>query len=486
MPNFIVDMEAPRLRDEETFRAALTQAPAASEVGRTDRDAATLGMDYAETEAGGDVLAREADARRAGKVPGGRKWVAEGPENAVYLEENAAELKDTFDSLVSNGILRDSEVDWSDVETFVRQQQGMADAVERAHIQNRRVDLAEAYRKGEITAEEARTEAERLNGELDRLQQGETGLAYSALEQIVRMTTRDVPHALRRGAEGLLMGGSAAAIAGSVVPGIGNVVSALGGAVAGGQAGLARGFFESSQESNRAEFLLNMLLTRDDAGKYLDEAAIRNSAELYGLAGAAVDVAGAAVAGKLLGPALRSVKNVFGFGAGELAEEAALAAAKDSRLAPMLLRAMRDAGLGAAAEGATEGVQQALSEQMQASVKNDLHRMGLNWYEEKEKGLAGREAWKNIAAAVQEGAGMGLVFHVLPGLGRLALDRRAAGRARNFAEKTSLQRKRWTLSEGRERGMCRLCASSPISNPAACIRRCTCLRPRHGSCRRAA
>jgi len=406
----------------------------ASSVAERDRAAQELGTTYGMADAGWDDVQTEVKVQNASRVPHADKWVAEAPENVAFLNEDADGLLSVYDSLMENGILGEEGIDRETVEDIARDGNGLLKALQRGRINNLRTDLGQRYLKGEITADEARAEVERLNGELAAAQGNDPIGFFRAVEQFYRMGTRDLPNIAYRGLEGALMGASAGAIAGTVIPGAGNIAGAGGGAVAGLSAGAARGAFETSQQMEEANFVLDLLMEKDDAGQYLDEYTVKEYARAYGMVSAFVEIAGDAAAMKILSPVLKTVGAALRKSASTVAKDAIRAAMKDKSLAPVVGRLVRGVGAGALAEGTEEAVQQGISEQLETMAKNALNDAGVNYYREEQKGLLGSEAWSGILESGIEGAKMGMWFHLLPGVTKFALDTQSVLRAQEFAD----------------------------------------------------
>lgn len=407
----------------------------ASDVAQKDKAASQLGMSYEMANAGWDDVQKEAQVKKAAEIPNANKWVAESPENSAFLKDDHDGLMTVYDGLVSSGILSEHDLDRSTAEDIASGGSNVGKALERARINQQMVDLGQAYLDGRISMEEARAAAEGYNKQLADLQSEDPLGFYGAVEQFYRMGASDLPHLLYRGLEGGLAGASAGAVAGSVVPGLGTIAGASSGALAGFGANIARGTFESAQKAESALEALNLLTERDDAGNYLnDDDTVKNFAHLYGMGSAAIETAGDAVALKILAPVFKTVGAAFSKPATDVAKDAIKLAMREKSFAPLWGRFATGVGLGALSEGAEEGTQEALGQQIEAWAKNYLNEIGSNYFREDQEGLLGGEAWSSVLENAVEGAKVGVWFHLLPGFTKLAIDSYSVSRAREFTE----------------------------------------------------
>lgn len=420
----------------------------AAEIGKRDQAAEVMGTTYGEADAGWDDISTEMQIRKAESVPNADKWVAESSENASFLDVDADALMSVYDDLQAQGFLTDQDIDRSTMQDIASSgPSGLEDTLERGRLANERTDIGLAYREGRISADEARSQLSSIDDRLAVLSERRSDPLgfYGFVEQGYRMLTRDLPQAGYRALEGGLVGASAGAAAGATlgtaVPVVGNLVGAgggaLGGAFGGAAAGLARGMFESSRDMEEANFLADMLKQKDDAGQYLDEESVRNAAMLYGNLSALVEVGGDALSVavlKYVSPAVKTAMAKLGVQSPKLFVKDAVKTAISNKSAwPALRRFVVGMGLGAAAEGAEEAVQEGISGQIEATTKNWLADLGVNYFREEQKGLLSGDTWAQMAEAGIEGAKVGAWFVLLPGVTQLAVDSARVSRAREFA-----------------------------------------------------
>lgn len=420
----------------------------AAEIGKRDQAAEVMGTTYGEADAGWDDVSTEMQIRKAESVPNADKWVAESQENASFLDADADALMAVYDDLQAQGFLTEHDIDRSTMRDVASSgPSGLEDTLERGRLANQRTDIGLAYREGRISADEARFQLSSIDDRLAVLSERRSDPLgfYGFVEQGYRMLTRDLPQAGYRALEGGLVGASAGAAAGATlgtaVPVVGNLVGAgggaLGGAFGGAAAGLARGMFESSRDMEEANFLADMLIQKDDAGQYLDEESVRNAAMLYGNLSALVEVGGDALSVavlKYVSPAVKTAMAKLGVQSPKLFVKDAVKTALSNKSAwPALRRFVVGMGLGAAAEGAEEAVQEGISGQIEATTKNWLADLGVNYFREEQKGLLSGDTWAQMVEAGIEGAKVGAWFVLLPGVTQLAVDSARVSRAREFA-----------------------------------------------------
>ncbi len=238
---------------------------------------------------------------------------------------------------------------------------------------------------------------------------------YGAIEQLPRMIGYDAQYA----GAGALVGGTI----GSAVPGIGT----LAGAGVGGAMGMAY----TAANSEQGSFAADLLVQKDDAGNYLDPAAVQKAASLYGLLSGAVEVGGDALMFKLFKPVGGTIREAFSRRA---ARDAIREAAANRSLWPALRAFAGGAGKAAAVEGTQEFAQEGISTQIEATAKNLLSDAGANYYREQQAGAFSREGLSRMLEAGMAAAKTGPWFYAIPGGIRLTLDTRSALRAREFAE----------------------------------------------------
>lgn len=420
----------------------------AAEIGKRDQAAEVMGTTYGEADAGWDDISTEMQIRKAESVPNADKWVAESSENASFLDTDADALMAVYDDLRAQGLLTEHDIDRSTMQDVALSgPSGLEDTLERGRLANERTDIGLAYREGRISADEARSQLSSIDDRISAISERRSDPLgfYGFVEQGYRMLTRDLPQAGYRALEGGLVGASAGAAAGATlgtaVPVVGNLVGAgggaLGGAFGGAAAGLARGMFESSRDMEEANFLADMLKQKDDAGQYLDEESVRNAAMLYGNLSALVEVGGDALSVavlKYVSPAVKTAMAKLGVQSPKLFVKDAVKTAVSNKSAwPALRRFIVGMGLGSAAEGAEEAVQEGISGQIEATTKNWLADLGVNYFREEQKGLLSGDTWAQMAEAGIEGAKVGAWFVLLPGVTQLAVDSARVSRAREFA-----------------------------------------------------
>lgn len=420
----------------------------AVEIGKRDQAAEVMGTTYGEADAGWDDVSTEMQIRKAESVPNADKWVAESQENASFLDADADALMSVYDDLQAQGLLTEYDIDRSTMQDVASGgPSGLEDTLERGRLANERTDIGLAYREGRISADEARSQLSSIDDRLALLSERRSDPLgfYGFVEQGYRMLTRDLPQAGYRALEGGLVGASAGAAAGATlgtaVPVVGNLVGAgggaLGGAFGGAAAGLARGMFESGRDMEEANFLADMLKQKDDAGQYLDEESVRNAAMLYGNLSALVEVGGDALSVavlKYVSPAVKTAMAKLGVQSPKLFVKDAVKTAVSNKSAwPALRRFIVGMGLGATAEGAEEAVQEGISGQIEATTKNWLADLGVNYFREEQKGLLSGDTWAQMVEAGIEGAKVGAWFVLLPGVTQLAVDSARVSRAREVA-----------------------------------------------------
>lgn len=420
----------------------------AAEIGKRDQAAEAMGTTYGEADAGWDDISTEMQIRKAESVPNADKWVAESSENASFLDTDADALMSVYEDLRAQGFLTDQDIDRGTITDIASSgPSGLEDTLEIGRLANERTDIWLAYREGRISADDARSQLSNIDNRLAVLSERRSDPLgfYGFVEQGYRMLTRDLPQAGHRALEGGLVGASAGAAAGATlgtaVPVVGNLVGAgggaLGGAFGGAAAGLARGMFESGRDMEEANFLADMLKQKDDAGQYLDEESVRNAAMLYGNLSALVEVGGDALSVavlKYVSPAVKTAMAKLGVQSPKLFVKDAVKTAVSNKSAwPALRRFIVGMGLGAAAEGAEEAVQEGISGQIEATTKNWLADLGVNYFREEQKGLLSGDTWAQMAEAGIEGAKVGAWFVLLPGVTQLAVDSARVSRAREFA-----------------------------------------------------
>lgn len=419
MRDFLDNMAAP-VRNRSAVRLALhnPNARSASDIAGVERTARTLGMGYGLADAGGQDAALEARAREIEQNPVADAWTAKDEENIAFLNEDQQALADVYDSLVASGILHEADADRETVINASGAGDDVAAAWKRGVIQNRIAGYGLQFQRGEYeNLDELRANILAAQKELEALRGNASDALgiYGAIEQLPRMIGYDAQYA----GAGALVGGTI----GSAVPGIGT----LAGAGVGGAMGMAY----TAANSEQGSFAADLLVQKDDAGNYLDPAAVQKAASLYGLLSGAVEVGGDALMFKLFKPVGGTIREAFSRRA---ARDAIREAAANRSLWPALRAFAGGAGKAAAVEGAQEFAQEGISTQIEATAKNLLSDAGANYYREQQAGAFSREGLSRMLEAGMAAAKTGPWFYAIPGGIRLTLDTRSALRAREFAE----------------------------------------------------
>lgn len=419
MRDFLDNMAAP-VRSRGAVRLALhnPNARSASDIAGVERTARTLGMGYGLADAGGQDAALEARAREIEQNPVADAWTAKDEENIAFLNEDQQALADVYDSLVASGILHEADADRETVINASGAGDDVAAAWKRGVILNRIAGYGLQFQRGEYeNLDELRANILAAQKELEALRGNASDALgiYGAIEQLPRMIGYDAQYA----GAGALVGGTI----GSAVPGIGT----LAGAGVGGAMGMAY----TAANSEQGSFAADLLVQKDDAGNYLDPAAVQKAASLYGLLSGAVEVGGDALMFKLFKPLGGTIREAFSRRA---ARDAIREAAANRSLWPALRAFAGGAGKAAAVEGAQEFAQEGISTQIEATAKNLLSDAGANYYREQQAGAFSREGLSRMLEAGMAAAKTGPWFYAIPGGIRLTLDTRSALRAREFAE----------------------------------------------------
>ena len=419
MRDFLDNMAAP-VRSRGAVRLALhnPNARSASDIAGVERTARTLGMGYGLADAGGQDAALEARAREIEQNPVADAWTAKDEENIAFLNEDQQALADVYDSLVASGILHEADADRETVINASGAGDDVAAAWKRSVILNRIAGYGLQFQRGEYeNLDELRANILAAQKELEALRGNASDALgiYGAIEQLPRMIGYDAQYA----GAGALVGGTI----GSAVPGIGT----LAGAGVGGAMGMAY----TAANSEQGSFAADLLVQKDDAGNYLDPAAVQKAASLYGLLSGAVEVGGDALMFKLFKPVGGTIREAFSRRA---ARDAIREAAANRSLWPALRAFAGGAGKAAAVEGAQEFAQEGISTQIEATAKNLLSDAGANYYREQQAGAFSREGLSRMLEAGMAAAKTGPWFYAIPGGIRLTLDTRSALRAREFAE----------------------------------------------------
>ena len=359
-----------------------------------------------------------ARAREIEQNPVADAWTAKDEENIAFLNEDQQALADVYDSLVASGILHEADADRETVINASGAGDDVAAAWKRGVILNRIAGYGLQFQRGEYeNLDELRANILAAQKELEALRGNASDALgiYGAIEQLPRMIGYDAQYA----GAGALVGGTI----GSAVPGIGT----LAGAGVGGAMGMAY----TAANSEQGSFAADLLVQKDDAGNYLDPAAVQKAASLYGLLSGAVEVGGDALMFKLFKPLGGTIREAFSRRA---ARDAIREAAANRSLWPALRAFAGGAGKAAAVEGAQEFAQEGISTQIEATAKNLLSDAGANYYREQQAGAFSREGLSRMLEAGMAAAKTGPWFYAIPGGIRLTLDTRSALRAREFAE----------------------------------------------------
>lgn len=359
-----------------------------------------------------------ARAREIEQNPVADAWTAKDEENIAFLNEDQQALADVYDSLVASGILHEADADRETVINASGAGDDVAAAWKRGVILNRIAGYGLQFQRGEYeNLDELRANILAAQKELEALRGNASDALgiYGAIEQLPRMIGYDAQYA----GAGALVGGTI----GSAVPGIGT----LAGAGVGGAMGMAY----TAANSEQGSFAADLLVQKDDAGNYLDPAAVQKAASLYGLLSGAVEVGGDALMFKLFKPVGGTIREAFSRRA---ARDAIREAAANRSLWPALRAFAGGAGKAAAVEGTQEFAQEGISTQIEATAKNLLSDAGANYYREQQAGAFSREGLSRMLEAGMAAAKTGPWFYAIPGGIRLTLDTRSALRAREFAE----------------------------------------------------
>lgn len=388
------------------------------QIARDEALAEALNMPSGAVALDRESAEREAAARELEQSPQLMEWAGKNEGNAAFAREDKQALADVYDSLVDSGILHEADADRETVINASGAGDDVAAAWKRGVILNRIAGYGLQFQRGEYeNLDELRANILAAQKKLEALRgdASDTLGIYGAIEQLPRMIGYDAQYA----GAGALVGGTI----GSVVPGIGTAA----GAGVGGAAGMAY----TAANSEQGSFAADLLVQKDDAGNYLDLAAIQKAASLYGLLSGAVEVGGDALMFKLMKPVGGAIREAF---SKKAARDAIREAAANKSLWPALRSFAAGAGKAAAIEGAQEFTQEGLSTQIEATTKNLLSDAGANYYRRHQAGAFSREGLSRMLEAGVTAAKIGPWFYAIPGGIRLTLDTRSALRAREFAE----------------------------------------------------
>ena len=457
---YLEDMQSPILHRENqssgSTRFAL-QNPSlldANAVGERDQLAQDSGTSFGMADAGFDDLKQEARIKRAESVPGADKFVDKAQENVAFLDADADGLSSTYQSLLDNGMLDESEFSPDQFDAI----KNGRNTLERARLQMEYANLGNSYVNGQVkTPEDLAALRDKLSVLKERMRtldadKDDPTFLFSALEQGYRMVTSDFPAILKGGAKGaswgmvagMGIGATGGAAVGSVVPLAGTAAGATAGAIAGGLSGAAAGFkagaagamYEQSQKLETGSMMADQLLEKDDLGQYVDPEAAKIAAQGYGLVAGLVEVGGDVVGAKIaFGPALKFLQSKFGKTAGKAVVGGAVKAAmRDKMLGPAVMGFVRRMGAGAGAEGLEEGTQESANILAENFLKKYLNSTGQNYFRD-DQSFFSWDNMRRIGQSTWEGAAVGLWFHMLPGLTKLGSDMYGVSRAREFSEK---------------------------------------------------
>ncbi len=364
---YLEDMQSPILHRENqssgSTRFAL-QNPSlldANAVGERDQLAQDSGTSFGMADAGFDDLKQEARIKRAESVPGADRFVDKAQENVAFLDADADGLSSTYQSLLDNGMLDESEFNPDQFDAI----KNGRNTLERARLQMEYANLGNSYVNGQVkTPEDLAALRDKLSVLKERMRtldanKDDPTFLFSALEQGYRMVTSDFPAILKGGAKGaswgmvagMGIGATGGAAVGSVVPLAGTAAGATAGAIAGGLSGAAAGFkagsagamYEQSQKLETGSMMADQLLEKDDLGQYVDPEAAKIAAQGYGLVAGLVEVGGDVVGAKIaFGPALKFLQSKFGKTAGKAVVGGAVKAAmRDKMLGPAVMGFVR-------------------------------------------------------------------------------------------------------------------------------------------------
>lgn len=333
-----------------------------------------------------DRAEREALAQRIQSDPVLARYAGMSPENAAIVRDDEGGLLGVIHAVGEAG--RDIGEAWG---AGKRQ-------IELSDMGNRLADGDESA----LADIDAWHERERTFPERDTL--ADTLGLTSAVTQLPRMFSRDIPEAVKYAAGGALAGGGSGAIIGSAIPGVGTAGGAAAGLRIGGGAGWALGSGVAAYRAERGNFAAQFSQERDENGNRPDLETLTVSADTYALLSAGIETLGEALFLKLLKPVAGQALGRLGI-RGWL-YSAVKEAAKDKSALAVMGDITRRVLAGAALEGLEEGSQQLVSILVESTAKRHATRAGVNQFAD--EGLLPSGAGAEILESAVEGAKAGL------------------------------------------------------------------------------
>ena len=333
-----------------------------------------------------DKAEREALAQRIQSDPVLARYAGMSPENAAIVRDDEGGLLGVIHAVGEAG--RDIGEAWG---AGKRQ-------IELSDMGNRLADGDESA----LADIDAWHERERTFPERDTL--ADTLGLTSAVTQLPRMFSRDIPEAVKYAAGGALAGGGSGAIIGSAIPGVGTAGGAAAGLRIGGGAGWALGSGVAAYRAERGNFAAQFSQERDENGNRPDLETLTVSADTYALLSAGIETLGEALFLKLLKPVAGQALGRLGI-RGWL-YSAVKEAAKDKSALAVMGDITRRVLAGAALEGLEEGSQQLVSILVESTAKRHATRAGVNQFAD--EGLLPSGAGAEILESAVEGAKAGL------------------------------------------------------------------------------
>ena len=333
-----------------------------------------------------DKAEREALAQRIQSDPVLARYAGMSPENAAIVRDDEGGLLGVIHAVGETG--RDIGEAWG---AGKRQ-------IELSDMGNRLADGDESA----LADIDAWHERERTFPERDTL--ADTLGLTSAVTQLPRMFSRDIPEAVKYAAGGALAGGGSGAIIGSAIPGVGTAGGAAAGLRIGGGAGWALGSGVAAYRAERGNFAAQFSQERDENGNRPDLETLTVSADTYALLSAGIETLGEALFLKLLKPVAGQALGRLGI-RGWL-YSAVKEAAKDKSALAVMGDITRRVLAGAALEGLEEGSQQLVSILVESTAKRHATRAGVNQFAD--EGLLPSGAGAEILESAVEGAKAGL------------------------------------------------------------------------------
>lgn len=368
-----------------------------------------------------DKAEREVLARRILADPVLGYYAGQSPENAALARDDEQGLLGVIRAAVSSAWEATKEAGRDVGESWGagRRQMGLADLGNR---------LADGDESALVDIEAWYT---REGGFQSRDSFADTLGLTSAVAQLPRMLTRDLPTSAGYGLLGASVGAGGGAMAGAALGGVGAGPGAMVGARLGGKAGWLAGTARTSYEAERGSFAAELSRERDENGKPLDPEVRNAAATAYGVLSAAVETAGEAVFLKLLSPL--AGRTLSKLGVKPFLRSAVKRAAWDKSVQAALLDVSRRVAGGALTEGVEEAVQQILSIVVESTAKRSTTVSGVNAF--RDAGLFPEGSGGEIIDAGVEGTKAGLWLSGVPTVALGAARVRDARRVAAWSEK---------------------------------------------------